>query len=408
MFYHQIPHTGFKTDTITSFSHDRTNIMNQKKDKQHSILLVDDEADIREVLSLSLSDMGYEVYSAENGKEALRIFREVNPPIVLTDIKMPGIDGIELLCQIKKENPDTQVVMITGHGDMELAIKSLQHEAIDFITKPINVNALDIALKRVHDKIFMEQKLKEYTANLEALVREKTELQDHLSSLGIMIGSISHNIKGLLTSLDGGIYFLNSGLKKNDPVKIKEGFDVVKLISGRIRKMMLDILFYAKERGLTREPVEVVSFANDLADVVEAKVKDRQIRFIRDFGEAPQEFEVDADPLRSALINIFDNAVDACLEDELKESHKIVFSIKSDQKNVIIEIQDDGIGMDGDTMEKIFNLFYSSKGGKGTGFGLFISNNIIKQHGGTINVNSAKGKGAHFSIKIPKIYHDAE
>ena len=382
--------------------------MNQKKDKQHSILLVDDEADIREVLSLSLSDMGYEVYSAENGKEALRIFREVNPPIVLTDIKMPGIDGIELLCQIKEENPDTQVVMITGHGDMGLAIKSLQHEAIDFITKPINVDALDIALKRVHDKIFMEQKLKEYTANLEALVREKTELQDHLSSLGIMIGSISHNIKGLLTSLDGGIYFLNSGLKKNDSVKIKEGFDVVKLISGRIRKMMLDILFYAKERGLTREPVEVVSFANDLADVFEAKVKDRQIRFIRDFGEAPQEFEVDADPLRSALINIFDNAVDACLEDELKESHKIVFSIKSDQKNVIIEIQDDGIGMDGDTMEKIFNLFYSSKGGKGTGFGLFISNNIIKQHGGTINVNSAKGKGAHFSIKIPKIYHDAE
>jgi len=403
MFCHQNSRTGFKIDAIISYSNDRTNVMKQKEDKPYSILLVDDEADIREVLTLSLSDMGYEVYPAESGKEALDIFRKVNPPIVLTDIKMPGIDGIELLSQIKEENPDTQVVMITGHGDMELAIKSLQHEAIDFITKPINVDALDIVLKRVHDKIFMEQKLKEYTANLEALVREKMELQDHLSSLGLMIGSISHNIKGLLTSLDGGIYFLNAGLNKNDPGQIKEGFDVVRLISGRIRKMILDILFYAKERGVTREPVEIVSFANDMADVVEAKVKDRQIRFVRDFGEAPQQFEVDVDSLRSALINILDNAVDACLEDVLKTSHKIVFSIKNDPENVIIEIQDDGIGMDSDTLEKIFDLFYSSKGGKGTGFGLFISNNIIKQHGGSIHVTSAKGKGSRFSIRIPKV-----
>ena len=91
------------------------------------LLLVDDEAGIRKVLGISLSDIGYTVFTAENGEEALKIFRKETPPIVLSDIKMPGMDGIELLRTIKHENPDTEVIMITGHGDMDLAIKSLKY-----------------------------------------------------------------------------------------------------------------------------------------------------------------------------------------------------------------------------------------------------------------------------------------
>ncbi len=383
----------------------RGHVNMEKNDGKWNLLLVDDEEDIRDVLSMSLKDIGYQVFDAQTGKEALRIFKEINPPIVLTDIKMPGIDGIELLQEIKRGNPDTEVIMITGHGDMNLAIKSLQYEATDFITKPINVDALDIALRKVRDKITMKQKLKEYTENLEVLVREKMELRDRLSSLGLMIGSISHDIKGLLTSLDGGIYLLGSGFKKKDQNQINEGFDAVKLISIRIRKMILDILFYAKERELEKGSVDVSAFANDVANVIEPKIVRHKIELIRNFDAAPPELEVDDDFFRSALINILDNAVDACLEDESKESHRISFRIKSDNAHAIIDIHDDGIGMDSDTMENIFNLFFSSKGGKGTGFGLFIANNIIKQHGGTISVKSAKGKGTHFSIKMPKEYH---
>ncbi len=366
-----------------------------------NILLVDDEEDIREVLSMSLSDIGYQVFDARTGKEALRIFKEINPPIVLTDIKMPGLDGIELLQEIKRGNPDTEVIMITGHGDMDLAIKSLQYEATDFITKPINVDALDIALKRVHDKITLKRKLKEYTENLELLVREKTELQDHLSSLGLMIGSISHGIKGLLTSLDGGVYLLNSGFKKKDDAQIRDGFEDVKLISSRIRKMILDILFYAKERELAKETIDVLIFADSVANIIKPKIQNHPIAFVTDFKEAPQQFNVDPDFLSSALINILDNAVDACLEDESKDHYQITFGIKKDKEHTIINISDDGIGMDDNTKENLFKLFFSSKGGKGTGFGLFIASNIINQHGGTINVNSVKGKGSVFIIKIP-------
>ncbi len=366
-----------------------------------TILLVDDEKDIRDVLEISLRDMGYHVHQAESGKKALALFRKKNPAIVLTDIKMPGMDGIEILRRIKRENPDTEVIMITGHGDTNLAIKSLKYEAVDFITKPISDDALQIALRRANEKIVTRLQLREYTENLEALVREKSELQDHLSSLGLMIGSISHGIKGLLTRLDGGVYLIDSALARQDYIETKEGLDILTLTIDRIKKMVLDILFYAKKRELKIDRVDSLKFANDIADAAEQKIKGHNIQVVRKFDQAPSEFSSDEDSLRSALINILENAAETCMENGSKDTHKIVIAVKQDEKHIIFEISDNGTGMDSEKLEKIFDLFYSSKGSKGTGFGLFISNNIIKQHGGSINVNSAKGKGSRFKIKIP-------
>jgi len=138
------------------------------------ILVVDDQEGIRNVLNILLSDIGYQVFLAENTEEGLQILRDVNPPIVLTDIKMPGRDGIEFLREIKQMRPETEVIMITGHGDMDLAIKSLKYEATDFINKPIRNDVLEIALKRAREKISMRQELRAYTENLEVLVREKS------------------------------------------------------------------------------------------------------------------------------------------------------------------------------------------------------------------------------------------
>jgi len=370
---------------------------------EKKLLLVDDEEDIREVVHLALADMGYQVLEAEDGDEALRIFKQAQPPIVLTDIKMPNMDGIELLQKIKRENPETEVVMITGHGAMDLAIMSLKYEAADFITKPINVDVLEVALKKVRDKIIMRQKLKEYTENLERLVREKTELQSHLSSLGLMISSISHGIKGLLTSLDGGMYLLDSGFAKDNQERIREGWEVVKLMVDRIRKMIEDILFYAKERDLKWERINVLDFATGVATGIELKIKSQGIEFIRDFDSKVGKFEVDASYVHSALINILENAVDACSRDNSKTSHKIIFGVRQDKKNITFDVFDNGIGMDRETKDKIFTPFFSSKGEKGTGLGLFISNKIIEQHGGNITVTSTEGEKTLFSIKIPKM-----
>jgi signal transduction histidine kinase len=376
--------------------------MSDQNEIINSILLVDDEEDIRDVLTVSITDMGYCVHTAENGQEGLGIFQKFHPAIVITDIKMPLMGGIEFLKKIKHENPETEVIMITGHGDMDLAIKSLKHEATDFITKPINVDALEIAIVRARDKIVIRQKLKEYTENLERLIREKTELQDHLSTLGLMIGSISHGIKGLLTGLDGSLYLVESGFKNKNQDQIQEGWQTVKLMVDRIRKMVLDILFYAKERNLEWEKVDVRDFAEEIATVVESKISGKKIALMRAFGTQLGAVEIDQGYVHSALINIFDNAVDACIKDDTKESHQIAFGVTAQKKYLLFSIKDNGIGMDQETISKIFSLFYSSKGRKGTGFGLFICNKIIEQHGGSIKVESKPGSGSTFIIKIPR------
>ena len=369
---------------------------------QNTILLVDDESDIREILSLPLCDLGYRVSEAETGDQALEIFRALQPAIVLTDIKMPGMDGIELLQKIKHENPETEVIMITGHGDMELAVRSLKNEATDFITKPINVDALEIAVQRAKDKIITREKLQEYTENLEKLIHEKTELQSHLASLGLMIASVSHGIKGLMTGLDGGMYILNSGFAKKNEGQIEEGWELVKLMVERIRKMVMDILFYTKERDLNYERINILTFAQEVAKELEPQMEVEKIEFIKNFNSIGGDFEVDGTYVHAALINIIGNAIDACKGDQKKEAPKITFEIREHKKNIIIEISDNGMGMDTETLGKIFTPLFSSKGKKGTGLGLFISNTIIEQHGGTISVKSTPGKGALFQIKIPK------
>lgn len=372
-----------------------------KNTRKNNVLLVDDEKDIRDVLHISLTDFGYAVHTAENATEALRIFAEVNPPIVLTDIKMPGMDGIDLLLKLKRENPDIEVIMITGHGDMNLAIRSLKYEAADFIVKPISADALEAAMQKVEKKITLKQQLKEYTEHLEALVHEKSELQDNLSTLGLLIGSISHGVKGLLTGLDGGVYILKSGFQKEDKDQIKDGLEVVNLMVERIRKMVLDILFYAKERDLERECIDVHDFARDLARVIAPKSERLHINFETNFETSMGEMMADSVSLHSAIINILENAVDACTWDKAKKSHCIKFAVGRKGSHIIFEISDNGVGMDRETLDKSHKLFFSLKGDQGTGFGLFICEKIIKQHGGEIEVESKLGQRTRFKVKIP-------
>jgi len=369
------------------------------------ILLVDDEQDIRDVLQMALVDAGYGVLLAENGEEAWRVFQDKRPALVVTDIKMPVMDGIELLRRIKREMPETEVIMITGHGDMDLAIKSLKHEATDFVTKPINVEALEIALKRARDRIQGRETLRAYTTQLEALLQEKSELQDHLAKLGLMIGSISHGIKGLLTGLDGGLYMLSGGLERQDPGKTTEGLQAVKQMAARIRKMILDILFYAKKRELQWDTVEVTAFAEEVGRTMAAKLSGQPIEFVCRVDAGAGACALDSSYVTAALMNLFDNAVDACQRDAGKSRHQIAFEVKGDGGGVRFSVTDNGTGMDETTRAKLFTLFFSSKGRQGTGLGLYIAQQIVQQHGGVIAVSSAPGRGSKFSFRLPRLAH---
>jgi len=141
----------------------------------NKILIVDDEEIIVRVLSMSLRTDGYETVTAYSGEQGLEVFKSESPDIVVTDIKMPGMDGLELLKKIKEIDSEKEVIIVTGHGDIDSTITALQYGASDFINKPVRDEALAIALKRAKAKITIREKLKEYTENLEFKVAEATE-----------------------------------------------------------------------------------------------------------------------------------------------------------------------------------------------------------------------------------------
>jgi signal transduction histidine kinase len=234
-------------------------------------------------------------------------------------------------------------------------------------------------------------------------ITEIRQLQDHLSSLGLKISSISHGIKSLLTGLDGAMYLLETGLEKDKTERVREGWEDLKSIVHRVRKLVHNILFFAKERELKRDRIDALNFAEDVAATLAPKLKAKGIAYVCDFDTSLGEIEIDAGVVRLALINILENALDACLDDKTQKSHKIVFRVRQDKKQVIFEIEDNGIGMDRETRESLFTLFFSSKGDKGTGLGLFIADKIIDRHAGKITVDSTPAKGSRFRITIPRI-----
>ena len=485
------------------------------------VLLVDDEEGIRKVLGISLADVGYEVHTAGDGRVALQMVNDLLPDIVLTDIRMPGMNGIDLLKSIKEAFPDIEVIMITGHGDLGLAIESLKMDAVDFITKPINNDILEIALKRARDRIETRKQIRRYTNNLVDLVREKTlrletsekryvqlfnespsyitiqnrdfqivesnnrfkeqfgdqeflycyqvykkrsetcsgcpvektfmdgkshvaemdvrlkdgstrnflvqtsavtdakgvtehvmemstdvtmihELQDHLAALGLHISSISHGIKGLLTGLDGGDYLISTGIQKKDTGLVADGWEIVKEKIAMIRRMVLDILFHSKDRPLELTPVDVFDFFQELVTTLDPKMKKAGIVLTLNIPRPGIEISMDKHVLLPAFLAILENAIDACVAVGQIRSHlEIKIDVVLTKEISLFKIRDNGKGLARDFQEEVFSLFYSDKGTKGTGLGLFIAQRAVKQHKGIIKIDSTPGEYTEFSISLP-------
>jgi PAS domain S-box-containing protein len=229
------------------------------------------------------------------------------------------------------------------------------------------------------------------------------ELQSQLASIGLLVGSISHGIKGLLTGLDGGIYMVNTGFAKDKPERVEKGWEMVQRNVERIRSMVLDILYYAKDRELAVEEVDLAVLVAEFRDGLEKKASDADTTFEVDIAVDTGVFPGDPQAIRAMLLNLLENSLDACRMDKDKDSHTIRLGIHREPEWMVIEVEDNGMGMDQETREKLFSLFFSSKGIKGTGLGLFISNKIVDKHGGSIGVDSEPGRGAKFEIRLPLV-----
>jgi signal transduction histidine kinase len=370
-------------------------------------LLVDDEPGILKVLGISLADRGYEVLTASSGEEALDIFRNTKPEIVLTDIKMPGIDGIQLLRKIKEELPETEVIMITGHGDMELAIQSLKHEASDFITKPIHDEVLDIALKRASDKITVRSQLREYTENLEKLVEEKTRKlleAERLAAVGQTVAGLAHAIKNITSGLTGGMYVLEKGIELNNKSYLSQGWQMIKGNMIKVKTITLDLLNYAKEREPEYRLCDPNLPVREAMELMRSRAEESGVSLKEDLASDLPNVFLDPEAIHRVLLNLVTNAMDACTDVSCtnRQGEVLLRTLKPAGWAVEYQVIDNGCGMDEETRKRVFQRFFSTKGSQGTGLGLMIARKIIDEHKGVIDLVTEKNKGTTFSIRLPK------
>ncbi len=376
------------------------------KNQDISILLVDDEKGIRNVLGITLEDLGYEVMQAGGGDEALAIFKQMLPSIVLTDIKMPGMDGIDLLIAVKRLQPETEVIMITGHGDMDLAIKSLKFEATDFITKPIHNTVLEKAIKRAGERITMRKQLQVYTQGLESLVEEKTSKlirAERLAAIGQTVAGLSHSIKNIVGGLRGGAFVLEKGIYMDNPQYLDQGWQLVSNNVEKIARLSLDLLHYAKAGDISYHRYDPGKPAKEVIELMKPRAEEEDIVIDAHLDPELTSFFFDPEGIHRVLLNLVTNALDAfCEADDGSISKKVsVHSLALEGWGVEYRVCDSGCGMDRVTLSKVFQTFFTTKGTNGTGIGLMLSKSIVDRHGGLIEVKSQKGIGSEFIIKLP-------
>ena len=371
------------------------------------ILLVDDEPGILKVLRISLADRGYQVMIADTGEKALEIFREKKPGIILTDIKMPGMDGIALLKRIKEESPNTEVIMITGHGEMELAIQSLKYDASDFITKPIHDETLDIALRRARERLSYRQKLREYTENLERLVEEKTRKlveAERLAAVGQTVAGLAHAIKNITAGLTGGMYVLEKGIDLENRTYLGQGWEMIKGNVQKIKGMAVDLLNYAKEREPEYQLCDPNLPAQEVYDLMLSRAAQTGVTLKVDLTPELPKVWCDREGIHRVLLNLVTNGIDACTDISCasRTCEVLLRTLKPQGWSVEYQVTDNGCGMDEETRKKIFQIFFSTKGSRGTGLGLMIARKIVDEHGGLIDLSSEKGIGTVFRVRLPE------
>jgi len=218
--------------------------MNEKK-----LVVIDDDPEIRDAMSRILAGYDYQVFTAEDGSNGLELVARENPSIVLTDIMMPGMDGIEVLKRVKEQSPDVEVIVITGHGEMDLAVQALHLEASDFINKPISKESLTVALRRAEQKRWLHNKLREHTEALEQMVKERTdELVGHHEFERNLIQASMDGI--IANDRKGKIIIFNEGAQRIYGYTPEEilGRDVTELYPESVAKQVKKML-YGPEYG---------------------------------------------------------------------------------------------------------------------------------------------------------------
>jgi signal transduction histidine kinase len=351
------------------------------------LLVVDDNEISRDLLTRHLQRQSHRVTVAENGRQALELIQTHPFDLVLLDIMMPEINGYQVLEYLKNHETwrDIPVIMISALGELESVVRCIEMGAEDYLFKPF-----DPVLLRARIGACLEKKR----------LRDRAQKQqEKLAELGENIAGLAHCVKNLLNGFKGGEYLVNRAIKKQDMGMIGQGWSMVEKNIGRISKLVLDMLTYVKDREPEYSEVDLNNLIEEAKEVLSLQASKVGVEIKTKTDENLRKVTLDSKGILRCLVNLIGNGIDACSE---KGGVVSVESRPDSDDYFELVVSDTGCGMDQDTLKVLFRKFFSTKGSKGTGLGLPVVHQIVKEHQGSITVKSEPGQGTTFSLRLPR------
>jgi PAS domain S-box-containing protein len=233
---------------------------------------------------------------------------------------------------------------------------------------------------------------------------------ERLSAVGQTVAGLAHSIKNILMGLEGGKYIVSLGLKKNDKNLLMQGWEMLDRNLGKTTSLVKDFLSFAKGKLPRLRLVDPGKLAEEIVQLYKDTAGQAGITLRADTDKDVVRAPLDPDGIHTCLTNLVSNAIDACQMGEQKGS-EVVIRVRENKEVLVIEVTDNGCGIDCEVKKKIFTTFFTTKGGEGTGLGLLTTRKIVQEHGGSISVDSEEGRGSRFRMEFPRkrlnlLYHE--
>ncbi len=371
------------------------------------ILVIDDEVMVRDSLVAYLEECGYRVRSAGTGEEGLWLLEEQQADLIFTDIKMPGLSGIDVLRRVRERWPATEVVLVTGFATVDHAVEALRLGAYDFLLKPVRLARLDLVVRHCEERIRFSRDNRELRDVVERL-RELNGRKEKFIALA------NHEIRTPTTVAAGLISLLAERAQDLSP-------EMHQLVAGadramrRLKEVVEDLgdlgLAQTEQLQLHRSLQSAEEFSQDLEELCEMyrSLRNLTIRVEFDSCAAP-DIRIDRRKLLRAVAALVQNAVKFT-----PDGGEVVVRAGSEGGQFVVEVMDTGVGVPEGEEAKIFEPFYEAAdirhhrtsahefGGGGLGVGLSLAQGIARGHDGGVDYHPRPGGGSVFRLHVPLV-----
>ncbi|TFH00961.1 MAG: hybrid sensor histidine kinase/response regulator [Calditrichales bacterium] len=371
------------------------------------ILVIEDEDQVRQSYEDMFDFFGYEVDSVSNGREGMSRITKTDYDIVVTDLNMPGMNGIEVLKYIKKKKPYIEVIVITGYATLENAIEAMKVGAYDYFSKPIDLDHVRIVLSKCVRQI-QSKKENEALRSLTQQLKDLNELKDKFITI------TNHELRTPVTVLKGYIELIDYFLEDNKNPEIIEAIGIVSEtmseLVGIVERMHDISTFDYGKKQMSMSDIDV----KDILMVIQKEMKIL-------YEKRKIELELIADD-PAVILNGDMSQIKRCLRELLQNALKftpeggkvrMAYEINTKNKKLYIRVSDTGIGVPADKLDLIFEPFYEVQNvinhmtsktefmGGGIGLGLTLAKEVFNSHKGEILLESEVGKGSIFTVVLP-------